>query len=104
MEQVCFDEHFDGGEGHGDASLHVEGSGTPETASAQPAGHGFERAERPNRVQMAEEQEGLGGGVCIRTPEAEFEDIGEAGLTVGLDAATQLLATRDCEGEAGIDG
>ncbi len=34
MEQVGFEKQFDGGEGHGDAGLHVEGTGTPEAAAA----------------------------------------------------------------------
>ena len=52
-------EQLEGGERHGDAGLHVEGSGAPEAATAELAGHGLERAEGPNGVEVTEEQDGL---------------------------------------------
>jgi hypothetical protein len=59
LEKAGFGEHFDGGEGHGDAGFHVEGAGTPEAAFGDAAGHGFEGAEGPDGVEMTEEEDGL---------------------------------------------
>ena len=77
MQQAGFREHLDGGQRHGHAGLHVESSGPPEAAVAHAAGHGFEGAERPDRIEMAEQKDGLGGFAATRRPwsEAGFEHI-----------------------------
>ena len=104
-QQVSFGEQLDCGCGHGDAALHVEASGTPQAAFAQAAGHGFERAERPHGVEMAEEEDGLRTNPR-RTPRAEagFENVAVARLTMELDAAAELLEVRGGEGDAGVNG
>ena len=101
-----FDKQLDGGEGHGDADFHVERAGTPETrvtlcVGGDAAGHGFERAECPDGVEVAEEQDAQGG---IARAEAEFEDVTEVAVAVALDATSKGF--RVCGGEvhAGIDG
>jgi len=66
-------ERRKGFKGHDDAGLHVEDAGTEDFAVGFAPGHFGERAERPDGVQMAEEQDagafGAGGA------ETELEDI-----------------------------
>ena len=88
LERASFGEHFEGGEGHGDAGFHVESSGTVETAAGQHAGHGLESAEGPDGVEMAEEKDAV-FGVGRFGSEAGFEHVAEGALPVKLDAATQ---------------
>jgi hypothetical protein len=58
-------------------------------------------AERPNGVEMAEEEDTTGFGFGT---EASFEQVAEMALAMKLDAATESLSTSYGECNAGIDG
>ena len=59
LKQARFSEQLEGGERHSDTGLHVEGTGAPKAATTDPAGHGLKRAERPNCVEVTEEEDRL---------------------------------------------
>ena len=62
LKQAGFGEHLDGGEGHGDAGLHVEDAGACEAAIGDAPWHGAEGADGPDGIEVAEKEERLGGG------------------------------------------
>ena len=80
-------EDRDRGEGHDDAGLHVEHSGAVDLAVGFAPGHGFEGADGPDGVEVAEEQDGFAAGA--RGAEAELEDVAEVFLVVALGAAAE---------------
>jgi hypothetical protein len=96
LEEAGLGEHLDGGEGHGDAGLHVEDAGTGDAALGDAPGHGAEGPDGPDGVEVAEQKNrGRGGGLAVRTElgaEAGFEDVSEGALAVELDAASEGLA------------
>src|SRR4029077_14720990 len=55
-------QSFDGEEHQGKAGFHVENAGALQAAIFYAAGHGGERSQRIDRVEVAEEEDGL--GVC----------------------------------------
>src|SRR5579875_1023205 len=61
--QIVRAENFEGRECHGHAVLHVKHAGPPYASLADPEGHAFERAQRPDSVEMTEQQDGLGRGL-----------------------------------------
>lgn len=103
-QQASFNEEFDGGRGHGDAGLHIESSWPPETTFANAAGHGLERAERPHRIEMAEEEDFFlvleASGTRTKMG---FENIAVVSLPVEFNAAAELLEVRGGEGNACVD-
>ena len=104
VEQGGFGEELDGGEGHGDAGLHVERTGAPKAAVGDAEGHGFEGAEGPDRIQMTEEEDWLGGVGLGAGAEPGFEDDAEGFLPMQFDSAAQGFGVSGGEGHAGVDG
>jgi hypothetical protein len=83
-----FGEHFDCGEGHGDADFHIEGAGAPEAAVVNATGHGAKGADGPNGIEVAEQENGP--EVLVSTTETRFEDVAVIALAVKLDAAAEI--------------
>ena len=59
LQKVSFSQQLKSGERHGNSGLHVQRSRAPKTSVPDTAWHRLERAERPDRIQMAEEQDWL---------------------------------------------
>jgi hypothetical protein len=78
---------LDGGEGHADSSFHVEDAGTPYSFLIDAKGHGLEGAQRPDGIEMAEQQDGLRAPAAF--PEADFEVVSAVELAVSADATVQ---------------
>jgi hypothetical protein len=67
----------------------VSAIATPAFMSRVPARHGFEGAERPDGVNVAEEENSAGiGSLAFRT-ETGFNDVPKLPLPVDFDAAAQ---------------
>ena len=99
-------EDADGGEGHRDAGLHVEDAGAVDSgvfAAGLAPGHGFEGAERPDGVEVAEEEDWFvlcaGAGA-----EAELEDVAEVLLFVLPGAPAEGFGLATDEGGGSVDG
>jgi hypothetical protein len=76
-----------GCERHDDAGLHVEYAGAPEASVSLTERHGFEGSEGPDRVEVAEQEQGLlaaAGGA-----EAKLKDVAEPLLFVHLGGSTE---------------
>lgn len=88
----------DGCQRHDDAGFHVEDTGAPVAAAFFAPGHVCQGADRPDCVEMAEEENGLAGGAG--GAEAEFEDVAEVFLAVAFDAAAECAGEvfDDCGG------
>jgi hypothetical protein len=80
---------LDGGQSHGHAGFHIQHAWTPHAALLDAKGHGGKGAQWPDRVQMAEQQNGL----CptARAAEAQLEQIPKFALPVALDPPPQQL-------------
>ncbi len=108
IELAGFGEHFDSGESHGDAGFHVECAGAVKTGLAlgvggEAAGHGFQGAEGPDCVEMAEQEDAVGGGFGAGA-EAEFEDVAPGALTVAFYASSEGFCVGCGEVHAGVYG
>ncbi len=103
-KQVALDQHLDGREGHGNASLHIQRARPPQAALAHPARHGFQRAPRPNGVKMAQQQ-GASRRACLGLrAEARLQHIAKAALTMQLHPSAQGLGLLGGQRYAGIHG
>ena len=87
-EKIGFEKKLDGAEGNGDAGFHVERSRTPEAAVANMARHGFDCAEGPDSVEVAEEQDGPGASAGLGAwSKSNFKNVAVIALAVQFDAA-----------------
>ena len=104
IEKGSLREQFDGRKCHGHTGFHVQGAGTEQAALRNTKGHGLESAKGPDRIQMAEQEDGLCGASPGSRPEAGFEDITESPLAVNLDVAAQSPGMGGSKGYAGVNG
>ena len=92
MRQAFSPKHLERDEGHGHSGLHVEHAGSPGAAFFDPEGHLGERAERPDCVEVAEQQDGL------------FAAAPRAGGKAGFDRAATMPANGRAETGGGLSG
>ena len=99
-------EGFEGGEGHEDAGLHVEDTWSVEASVTLVKGHGGERAEGPDGVEMAEEEDGLAGIVSRQDirEEVELEDVAVGSLAVAGDDGIERRGERGEGVGSRVDG
>src|ERR1700678_1899182 len=95
-----------GSEGHCDAGLHVEHARTVETATGLAEGHSGERAERPDRVEVAEEQDRL--ALAPGRAKSQLQHVAEVALPVPAGADSWAFRSRRCrerfgKGHAAVD-
>ena len=107
VEEAGFSEHLDGGEGHGDADLHVERAGAPQARlsgaiGGDAEGHGAEGAEGPDGIDVAEDEGGFCAGFAAGA-EAGLDDVAVAALAMDADAAAEGARVLDGNKAAGID-
>ena len=106
VELAGFGEHLDGGECHGYAGFHIQGAGAVEAllscrVGGDAAGHGFEGAEGPDGVEVAEEEDAAGG---LARAETQLQDIAPGLLAVTLDSSAQGFRVAGGKVHAGIHG
>ena len=95
-------EGFDGGEGHDDAGLHVEGSGAGDFFLGFAPGHLGEGAVGPDGVEVAEQEDWL---ACrAGWAEVEFEDVAVSFLFVVFRAGSEFAGPAFDQGAGGVDG
>jgi len=94
-------ERGKGFKGHDDAGLHVEDAGTEDLAVGFAPRHFGERSERPDGVQMAEEQDaaafGAGGA------ETELEDVAVLFLAMAFYGRAEVCGPGGNESVGAID-
>ena len=93
---------FDGVEHQRDAGLHVEHAGAVQAAVGDVAGHGGERAQRIDGVEVAEQQDGLGffasGEIDLQVVAEVFGAVHARASAEGLESSGEKAPMRSAAG------
>src|SRR5262249_49799052 len=104
VELAGFSEHLESCQGHRDTGFHIERARTPEPAFADATRHAPKSADRPDRVDVPEEEDASTGRVWSMRPEPDFKHIAKPALTVDPDPAAEPPSVRRNCRSAGVHG